>query len=182
MGTPRFFFPDLIPLKILYRFSLVVLLSILLLGINSSVHAEEFPTIEHATSQPLEQFWVNPGFYSFHFQTDKGLNNSNPGIGVEYRYSTASALTLGQFYNSARETSHYAGLYWEPLTLGKVRMGAVVGGFDGYPNMLNGGWFLALIPIVSIEYDRIGANIAFVPTYQDRLYGAISVQLKFKLY
>ena len=28
----------------------------------------------------------------------------------------------------------------------------------------------------------VGANIAFVPSIQDRLYGAITVQLKVKLY
>jgi hypothetical protein len=48
--------------------------------------------------------------------------------------------------------------------------------------MQNGAWFPALIPVASIEYERVGANIAFVPSIQNRLYGAVSVQLKVKLY
>jgi hypothetical protein len=62
-----------------------------------------------------------------------------------------------------------------------VRFGAVVGGFNGYPKMHEGGWFLAAIPVASFEYRRIGVNLAFVPSYKDRLYGALSVQLKVKI-
>ncbi len=61
-------------------------------------------------------------------------------------------------------------------------MGAVAGGFNGYPKMRDGGWFLAAIPTATIEYERVGINIAVVPTYKDRLHGGISVQLKFKLF
>ncbi len=53
---------------------------------------------------------------------------------------------------------------------------------DGYPKMKNGDWFLAMIPTASFEYKNFGANIMYVPSYQDRLYGAISVQLKFKVF
>jgi len=157
-----------------------VLLLTLVCGTNA--HADGLPPLTWTEVTPQSQLWVNAGFYSFHFDTNKGLNNSNYGLGVEYRYSSTSSLTVGQFYNSDRETSHYAGMYWEPVTWGKVKLGAVIGGFDGYPRMLNGGWFPALIPIASVEYDRVGANIAFVPSIQNRLYGAISVQLKVKLY
>jgi hypothetical protein len=152
---------------------------ILFLGTFSAAHAQEFAFI-HA--EPISELWLNPGFISHHFQTDKGLNNNNYGLGVEYRYSTSSAFTAGQFYNSDRQTSHYVGWYWQPVSLGALRLGGVIGGFDGYPKMLNGGWFPAVIPVVSYEYQSVGANIAFVPTYKDRLYGAISVQLKVKLF
>jgi hypothetical protein len=132
--------------------------------------------------KPVSELWLNPGFYSFHFQKDKGLNNNNLGLGVEYRYSTVGSITLGFINNSDRQTSHYAGWYWQPVGMGSVHLGAVVGAMDGYPRMLNGGWFLAVIPTASIEYKKFGANIMFVPSYKDRLYGAISVQLKVKMY
>ena len=48
--------------------------------------------------------------------------------------------------------------------------------------MRNGGRFLAAIPVVSYEYQRVGLNIAFVPTYKNMLYGAVSLQLKVKLF
>jgi hypothetical protein len=138
-----------------------------------------FVIVKH---KPAQELWLNPGFYSYHFQKDKGLNNSNFGLGGEYRYSTVSSFTLGLFDNSDRQTSHYAGWYWQPIGIGPVRAGAVFGALDGYPNMLNGGWFLAAIPAASIEYHNFGANILFMPSYKNRLYGAISFQLKLRVY
>jgi len=133
-------------------------------------------------SKPIHELWLNPGFYSYHFQKSKGLNNRNFGLGAEYRYSTVSSFTLGVFDNSDRKTSHYAGWYWQPLGAGRLRFGAVVGALDGYPKMLKGGWYFAVIPTASLEYQNIGANLLFIPIYQDRLYGAISLQMKLRLY
>jgi hypothetical protein len=144
--------------------------------------AETSGFISIVEPKPISELWLNPGFYSFHFQKNKGLNNSNFGLGGEYRYSTVSSVTLGIFDNSDRQTSRYVGWYWQPLELGPFRFGAVVGAIDGYPNMLNGGWFIAAIPTASIQYKNIGANLMFVPGYEDRLYGAISLQLKFRVF
>ena len=133
-------------------------------------------------SQPLNEVWLNPGFYSRHFQNDIGLDNDNFGFGAEYRFSTVNSVTVGRFLNSDRDYSDYAGLYYQPFSLGPLRLGAVIGGFNGYPHMLNGGWFLAAIPMISMEYHRVGLNIAIVPSYKDRLYGAISFQLKLNVW
>ncbi|MGW8392477.1 hypothetical protein [Pseudoduganella sp. HUAS MS19] len=140
--------------------------------------ADTFTVIEN---QPLSELWVNPGFYSYHFQRDKGFDDTNPGFGAEYRFSTVASVTAGRFHNSDRQMSNYAGIYYQPWAIGPVRLGAVVGGFNGYPKMRDGGWFLAAIPVVSVEYQRVGVNFAIVPTYKERLHGAFSVQLKFKL-
>lgn len=144
-----------------------------------SAHAQSFETIEPT---PKSELWVNGGFYSYHFQRNRNLNDSNPGLGLEYRFSSVASVTAGRFYNSDRSYSNYAGVYYQPWQIGPVRLGAVAGGFNGYPKMRQGGWFLAAIPTASFEYQRVGVNVAVVPTYKDRLYGAISVQLKFKLY
>jgi len=140
--------------------------------------ADTFSVIEN---QPLSELWVNPGFYSYHFQRDKGFDDTNPGFGAEYRFSTVASVTAGRFHNSDHRMSNYAGVYYQPWAIGPVRLGAVVGGFNGYPKMRDGGWFLAAIPVVSVEYQRVGVNFAIVPTYKERLHGALSVQLKFKL-
>lgn len=128
------------------------------------------------------EVWLDTGFATYHFQSDKNLNGRNPGVGMEYRFSENSALTAGRFYNSDRQHSNYAGMYYQPWTIGPVRLGAVVGGFNGYPKMREGGWFLALIPAATFEYKRVGVNVAVVPTYKNRLHGGISMQLKFKLW
>ena len=150
-----------------------------LASISFASNAEVFSIIE---PKPISEFWLNPGLYSYHFQKDKGLNNSNFGLGGEYRYSTASSFMLGVIDNSDRQTSRYASWCWQPLGVGPARFGAVVGAMDGYPKMRNGGWFLAVIPTASVEYKNIGANMMFIPGYKDRLYGAISLQLKLKVY
>ncbi len=148
-----------------------------LAAISFTSGAETFSIVE---SKPMSELWLNPGLYSYHFQREKGLNNNNFGLGGEYRFSTVSSVTLGVFDNSDRKTSHYAGWYWQPLELGPVHLGAVVGAMNGYPKMVNGGWFFAFIPTASIEYKNVGANLMYVPSYQDRLYGAISLQLKLR--
>ncbi|MFM9436060.1 hypothetical protein ACFDR9_003137 [Janthinobacterium sp. CG_23.3] len=149
------------------------------LALCSSATAQPFELLEN---QALRQVWLNAGFYSAHFDSDKGLNNSNPGIGAEYRFSTVMSATAGRFYNSDRAYSNYAGMYYQPVALGPFRLGAVVGAFSGYPKMRDGGWFPAIIPTLSYEYNSVGLNLAFVPPYKDRLYGALSFQLKLKVF
>ncbi|WP_058641331.1 hypothetical protein [Pseudacidovorax intermedius] len=128
----------------------------------------------------LGKTWINVGFYSAHFDRDKGLEDKNPGLGFEYPLNDVYRVTLGTFHNSDRRQSHYLGLYVLPLEVYGVRLGAVVGGFDGYPNYRNGNWFPAVIPTAAIEGKNWGLNLAYVPTIRNRLYGALSFQLKYR--
>jgi len=66
--------------------------------------------------------------------------------------------------------------------MGKVRLGAVAGVMDGYPNMRNGGWFVSVIPAASFEYNNVGLNLMYIPSYQDKIYGSISLQLKLRVF
>lgn len=84
------------------------------------------------------QLWINPGMVSYHFQRDQNLNNGNWGAGLEYRFNTVASITAGRFYNSDRDYSNYAGVYYQPLALGPIKVGAVIGGFNGYPTTNNG--------------------------------------------
>jgi hypothetical protein len=131
---------------------------------------------------PKNELWLDSGFATLHYDRDKDLNGNNRGIGGEYRFSGSMSAMAGRFYNSNREHSLYAGVLWQPYAVGPVRLGAVVAGFNGYPNMRHGGWFPALIPVATFDYQRVGVNIGVVPSYKDRLYGGISLQLKLKLF
>ena len=133
-------------------------------------------------SAPVREIWLDSGFATYHFDRDKDLNGANRGLGAEYRLRGDLTATAGRFYNSDREYSNYIGAIWQPFAMGSVRLGAVAAVFNGYPRMHEGGWFPALIPVATIEYKRFGVNVGFVPSYKDRLYGGISVQLKFKLF
>jgi hypothetical protein len=140
--------------------------------------SDYFTRIEPA---PAGEFWLASGFGTLHFNRDNGLNGRNVGIGAEYRLRGDVALTAGHFTNSDNEASTYAGALYQPFALGPVRLGAVIAAFNGYPHMRNGGWFPALIPVATLEYNRFGVNFGVVPSYKDRLYGGISVQLKVRL-
>ena len=133
-------------------------------------------------SKPIDEVWINPGFYSYHFDVDRNLNNNNLGFGAEYRYSTVNSLTVGRFNNSDRQNSSYAGWYWQPLELGSIRLGALVGVIDGYVNTRNRDWFPVAIPVASYEYKNIGVNLTVVPTYKDIVYGSITLQLKLRVH
>ena len=132
--------------------------------------------------EPKSELWINPGMYSYHFQKDQNLNNNNWGIGLEYRFNSVASVTLGNFKNSDNGHSSYAGIYYQPIAIGPLKVGVVAGGFNGYQSTNNGGWFPALLPALTIEEGRFGANIFFIPTVGDKVHGAISLQLKIKLY
>ena len=131
---------------------------------------------------PTSEFWLDTGFLTAHFDSDKDLNGANKGLGAEYRFSGTMAATVGRFYNSDRAWSNYAGVIWQPYAVGPVRVGLALAAFDGYPNMRHGGWFPAAIPTLTYEYRRVGVNVGIIPSYKDRLYGGVSLQLKFKLF
>jgi len=66
-------------------------------------------TIMLAAPAAMADVWLNPGFYSYHFDKEKNLNNNNHGFGVEASISKTYSLTAGVFENSNRATSHYIG-------------------------------------------------------------------------
>jgi hypothetical protein len=134
--------------------------------------------------QPKEksQLWINPGMASYHFQQEKNFNGANWGGGLEYRFNTVASVTAGRFYNSDRAYSNYAGVYYQPLAIGPIKLGAVFGGFNGYPQTNNGGWFAAALPALTWEGDLVGANLFIIPTIADRVHGAISLELKLKIW
>jgi hypothetical protein len=137
--------------------------------------------IAAAAPAALADVWVNPGFYSYHLQRDKGFNNVNTGLGFEAPLSNTYSVTAGFFHNSDRETSRYVGLYAMPLQIGAFKAGAAIGAFDGYPKMRDGGWFPAVIPTVAFEGSHLGLNVSFIPTVGDKLHGAVTFQLKYKI-
>ena len=78
--------------------------------------------------------------------------------------------------------SSYAGVIWQPYAIGPLRLGATLAAFNGYPRVRDGRWFPAVIPTLTLEYQRVGVNIGIIPTIGDRLYGGVSVQLKLKIF
>ncbi len=135
-----------------------------------------------AQAQPVSELWLNPGFYAYHFQKDRHLNDKAAGFGAEYRFSSTSAVTAGSYHNSNWGRSHYVAYYWRPVSIGPVRLGVIAGAVDGYPGTRKGGWFPAALPTLNVEYGRIGLNVFYVPSYKDSVNGSITFQLNLKVW
>lgn len=139
-----------------------------------------------APEETLPQVWLNPGIYSHHFDSDKGLRNNNIGFGAEVLLTHDHVLMGGSFVNSNRARTHYAAYEWRPLHWQfsgfKVGAGIALGAFDGYPNYRNGAWFVAPLPMLAIEGKTFGANIALIPTIANRFDGALAIQLKLRVW
>jgi hypothetical protein len=156
------------------------LFSAFLVLIGLDCHAQQAPD-----AIPIE-VWLNPGSFSYHFDRDKNLRGDNTGFGAELKLTEDHLLASGSFINSDRMRSRYGAYFWRPLHWEisdvKLHAGIAVGGFDGYPHYRDGGWFPAVLPTLAIEGDRLGANLFFVPTIANRLNGALSLQLKVRIW
>ncbi len=158
-----------------YRVIMVTLLAVRL----STAHASE--SAPESAAEP-GSLWINPGFYAYHFQRDKGFRDNNYGLGAQYMLSPSSSVTAGLYRNSDNYESHYLGWIWQPLPLGRARLGMVAAAVDGYPKADNGRWFLSALPILSLDYRRFGVNFLVVPTYQNKVYGSFVTQLKLRVW
>jgi hypothetical protein len=136
--------------------------------------------------QSSRQVWINPGFFSWHFDRSKDFREDNWGVGVEVVLAPDHAVMAGNFINSDGERSRYAAYQWRPLHWRPwdidVSAGIALGAFDGYPNVNAGGWFIAPLPILAIEGKRLGLNLSIVPTIDDRIHGAVVVQIKLRVW
>ncbi len=160
----------------------ITLLCALTILCSASVWAQTDAVIAWKDYAPKNEWWVNAGMLSYHVDRHAGYTNANFGLGLEYRFASTASVTAGRFYNSDRDYSNYAGIYWQPLAIGPVQAGVVAGGFNGYPTTNHGGWFAAVLPALTVEGKRLGANVFLIPTIGDRVHGAISLQLKWKFF
>lgn len=149
---------------------------------NEYCFANSYGPIDVVQPVSKSELWLNPGLLSYHFDRNKDFNSLNYGFGVEYKFSSIASLTAGTYRNSYYQQSNYIGAYWQPVAIGPVHMGVVAGGFDGYSNTNNGGWFPAVLPALSVEWDLIGFNLLLIPTIPDRISGSLSLQMKIKVF
>jgi len=137
-----------------------------------------FAATEEAGQDP--EIWVNVGGFSRHFARDKGYNESNLGIGIEYRTSPEVSFMAGSYYNSVRKTTYYAAVNWQPLSIGPWKLGASAGVMNGYPAMAHGGTFFAALPMATYEGKRFGINLGLIPSI-GKVDGAVVVQFKLRV-
>ena len=158
------------------------LLVAILLAVSSICFGQSYGPIEVIKPVEKSTLWINPGLYSYHFDQNKDFNSVNYGLGLEYQFSSVASLTVGTYRNSYYQTSNYIGAYWLPLAVGPLHIGVVAGGFNGYANTQNGGWFPAVLPVVSIEGEWVGLNLIIIPSISNRVAGSLSFQAKIKAF
>jgi len=131
------------------------------------------------------QVWVTPGIYAWHFNRSKDLRDDNVGLGAEVALAEDHSVMAGTYINSVRARTHYAAyawrpLHWQPADL-KVGAGILIGAFDGY-GYKDGAWFVAPLPVLSIEGRYLGVNLSIIPTIKNRLDGAFAIQVKVRVW
>lgn len=137
-------------------------------------------------------FWVTSGFFSKHtsdqFAPKGGYNETNTGIGIEYGIDRNWTLAVGTYKNSVYKRSTYIQGVWTPdattYNFGELSLkaGLAVGVVNGYPDQMQGGFFPAVLPVLSAEYKRVGVNLTYIPSLDGAVDGAVALQLKFKFF
>jgi hypothetical protein len=134
---------------------------------------------------PLEGFkpevWINVGGFSRHFSRHSGYNESNLGLGAEYRTSAELSYMAGAYDNSVRKTTSYLAVNWQPWSLGPIKLGGTLGVMNGYPSLAKGGAFFAALPMATWEGKRYGINVGIIPS-MGKIDGAVIVQFKLRVY
>lgn len=153
-----------------------------LLFSSSFSHSASLTHVGLIEPLPINELWVNAGMQSYHFAKDQHFNNNNLGLGIEYAFNTVASVTVGEYSNSLRHQSNYAGIYYHPIELGPIKVGIVAGVINGYPAMNQGRYSAALLPTISTEYKWIGANLYFIPPIGNTTYSVLSAQLKFRIF
>ncbi|MBI3901650.1 MAG: hypothetical protein HY306_01680 [Nitrosomonadales bacterium] len=155
---------------------------LLLLGF-SICDADELPAKYQESAKPGRfNLWINPGLVSYHFDHSAGYRGKNWGFGAQSDLSEQLTVQAGNFINSDRVRSNYAGLAWQPLSWHSIRIGVAAAAFDGYPAMRDGNWFFAAMPWISLRGERLGVNLTVIPSYGSRLHGAVSAQMIFRVW
>jgi hypothetical protein len=140
------------------------------------------PAVALAQDSPTK-VWLNPGVYSHHFK-EGDHREENYGFGAEVFVEPQHGFLAGNYINSNRERSRYAGYHWrpwhwKPAGVG-VSTGLIFAMIDGYSNTNQGDWFPAVLPALSAEYGPYGANLSFIPNSKNG--SAIALQFRFQVW
>ena len=112
-----------------------------------------------------EELWISATVKSHHFDSDhpKDYEQSNWGLGLEYEFRKDWRAAVGFYRNSQRINSTYMlGCYVLRL-YGPAKLGSCVGMVTGY----NVEPDLVLLPVLMVEYKRVGFNLTYIPERKD---------------
>lgn len=125
-------------------------------------------------------FWLSATVTSVHLTSNHKLNESNPGLGLEYHTSSSMRYLVGAYRNSHRETSAYALAGWTPVSFGPVKLGLLAGVADGYQKLNDGNFTPVVAGFMPIEGARFGMNLILIPRALKKSPYTLGIQVKYK--
>jgi hypothetical protein len=127
------------------------------LVVTPALSAAQEATSETATPER----WIVLGGFSRHSCRDCGFRERNPGLALQLPTAWDDwRATFGTYVNSNDRQSYYAGAQWLPLRSTYVKAGAQLALISGYKEVKV---VPALIPMISLEYKSLGADLFLVP-------------------
>jgi len=121
------------------------------------------------------QWGLNVYGLSYHFDRDKakrlGVDNEvNPGLGLRYRMDLNADwqgfLDAGAYRDSGRNTAVYAGGGALYRATERLRLGGALALFHSN-TYNNGDPFIAPLPIMAYDFDRVTFNLVYLPKIRD---------------
>lgn len=113
-----------------------------------------------------EKQWITAGGFSRHAgsRIDNGgeYNETNPGLGYEWQANERVNYSFGYFKNSYAKDSFFATTFYSPYSIGKVRIGLVLGAVTGYPE---NPVLPMILPTAMVEFEHFGLNVAYSPSF-----------------
>lgn len=125
-------------------------------------------------------WWINTGAVSWH--AEPGFNGTNPGLGIDARWSDTWGLSAGVLRNSQSRWSRYlvAGYTpWHPTLplIGQTHVGVAAGTVDGY-RLRDGKPIPLLAPLMERRWKHVGISAMYVPEVKNTSSQALVVFIK----
>lgn len=126
----------------------------------------------------VQNFWLNSGFVSHHFNRHANYNERNWGMGAEYQFNEIISVAVGTYKNSIHRTTSYGGIVWQPWHWEQFGFGFFAGAADGYPGIHGGKFFPLVLPVITFQTRYVGVNLIWIPSLKDKVDGCVALQLK----
>lgn len=119
--------------------------------------------------------WGTLNCCSYHTERPTRFNERNQGFGFETDVAKDWRAIGGLYENSIGDTSLYAGVMWNAVQWGYLRINVMGGLFTGYGHAV----VPVVAPVISLEGKMVGVNVLALPPVGDHQ-GIFALQLKVK--
>ena len=94
------------------------------------------------------------------YHASANYNNQTVGLGVICAGPVPNVrIVAGEYYNSFKRDSYYAGITYQPITFRTLRLGAMVGAVSGYQD----GAIPMAAAIASLPVGKTEWHVALIP-------------------